>query len=214
MNYPLGATGYAHATMLTMPPGTKVLSHWHDDREAVFYCVAGEGLFVLDDVERRAMPGHAMLQPLHAAHSFVATGDAPFHFVDFALLTGSGPPRRAEECFVHADEITTVPTAYGEDRPLFSDYGNPAIQFVGERRLDRPMTHNDIPSGTEQILLVLHGTGELDLLDETISLRSGSIMYLIEGIRFRIEGRMRLLGTSSRPGRIREPPYFAEARRR
>ena len=43
VQYPIGASGYIHGTLLLMPPGTKVLSHWHDDREAMFVCVSGTG---------------------------------------------------------------------------------------------------------------------------------------------------------------------------
>jgi len=102
VNYPIGAAGFAHATLLTMPPETKVLSHWHDDREAVFYCVRGEGLFVLDDVERTATPGTAMLQPVHAIHGFLAGGEE-FHFLDFALLSDVAVLRAGSILYLIAD---------------------------------------------------------------------------------------------------------------
>ena len=211
--YPIGASGFAHATLLTMPAGTKVLSHWHDDREAVFYCLRGEGLFVLDETERRATPGTAMLQPVNAVHGFVA-GDAEFHFLDFALFTDRAVDRAVETCFSHVDELPAVDRPFGTETPLFREFANPAVTFVGERRIDGRLDENDVDAGTEQIVLVLDGEGELDLAGRRVPLRAGSVAYLIAGIPFAIEGRLRTVCSSSRPGRIPEPPLFDRLRSR
>jgi quercetin dioxygenase-like cupin family protein len=211
VNYPIGASGHVHATLLTMPPNTKVLSHWHDDREAVFYCIRGEGLFVLDDVERTATPGFAMLQPVHAVHGFLAGGDE-FHFLDFALLTETAVPRPTESCFVHVDERRSQPTRYGSETTLFHEVANPAIRFLGERRIEGTFTDADVEPGTEQIVMVLEGKGELDLLGRSVPLRQGSIAYLIADLPFAIDGRLRTIAASSVAGRIPEPPLFARLR--
>jgi quercetin dioxygenase-like cupin family protein len=196
-----------------MPPGTKVLSHWHDDREAVFYCVRGEGLFVLDDVERTATPGSAMLQPVRAIHGFRAGSDE-FHFLDFALFTDVAVVREAAECFTHVDQIGARRRPYGSEKPLFGEFANPAIRFVGERRVEGTFTGDDVEAGTEQILLVLEGDGELELLDQSARLRPGSILYLIADLPFAVTGRLRTIGASSVAGRIPEPPLFARLRER
>lgn len=209
--YPIGASGYAHATLLTMPPGTKVLSHWHDDREAVFYCLKGEGLFLLDEVEHAASPGTAMLQPLHSIHGFVA-GSNDFHFLDFALFTTHGVERAPADCFSRVDEVAPQARRYGTDRPLFTDFANPAIRFVGERAIDGAFTDADVDAGTEQIVLVLEGEGELELLGRRAALRAGSVAYLVAGVPFAIEGAVRVVTSSSLAGRIPEPPYFNRLR--
>jgi quercetin dioxygenase-like cupin family protein len=211
--YPIGASGYAHATLLTMPPNTKVLSHWHDDREAVFYCLEGEGLFVLDDVERTATPGTAMLQPQNAVHGFVA-GEADFHFLDFALFTDVEVPRDPDACFVELADLTPVPTPYGDETPLFDTFASPHIHFVGERRIDGCFDESDVPGGTEQIVLVLEGEGELELLGQRVPLRRGSVMYLIVGLPFSVRGTLRTVASSSDAGRIPEPPLFDMLRSR
>jgi quercetin dioxygenase-like cupin family protein len=211
--YPIGASGYAHATLLTMPPGTKVLSHWHDDREAVFYCLQGEGLFVLDDVERAATPGTAMLQPLNAVHGFVA-GAADFHFLDFALFTDLSASRDPDACFVELADLRSVATRYGDETPLFDTFANPCIRFVGERRIDGRFDESDVHDGTEQIILVLEGAGELELLGQRVPLRPGSVMYLIAGLPFSVRGTLRTIGSSSDSGRIPEPPLFDALRSR
>lgn len=209
--YPIGAAGYAHATLLTMPPGTKVLSHWHDDREAVFYCLQGDGLFVLDDVEHEASAGTAMLQPLHAVHGFVA-GSSDFHFLDFALFTEHGVERAAADCFSKVESIAPHERSYGADVPLFPSFANPAIRFVGERHIDGTFTHADVDEGTEQIVLVLAGEGELELLGQRTPLRTGSVAYLIAGLPFAICGPVRVVTSSSLTGRIAEPPLFDRLR--
>lgn len=209
--YPIGAAGYAHATLLTIPPGTKVLSHWHDDREAVFYCLEGEGLFVLDDVERAASPGTAMLQPLHAIHGFVG-GSSDFHFLDFALFTTDAVKRAPADCFSQVELITPQQRHYGSDVPFFTDFANPAIRFVGERLIDGTFTDGDVDAGTEQIVLVLDGEGELELLGQRTPLRRGSIAYLIAGVPFAMRGSIRVVASSSLTGRIPEPPYFDRVR--
>jgi quercetin dioxygenase-like cupin family protein len=209
--YPIGAAGYAHATLLTMPPGTKVLSHWHDDREAVFYCLRGEGLFVLDDVEHAATAGSAMLQPLHAIHGFVA-GATDFQFLDFALFTSDGMERNAADCFARVEDVAPQQRAYGTDLPLFTSFANTAIRFVGERLIDGTFTDADVDAGTEQIVLVLDGEGELELLGRRTPLRTGSIAYLIARVPFAIHGTVRVVTSSSLTGRIAEPPFFDRLR--
>lgn len=211
--YPIGASGYAHATLLTMPAGTKVLSHWHDDREAVFYCVQGEGLFVLDETQRRAVPGTAMLQPVNAVHGFVA-GDGEFHFLDFALFTDAAVERRVDACFAEVGALRSEERRYGTETRFFASFANPAITFVGERRIDGRLDLSDIGPGTEQIVLVLDGEGELELAGARMPLRAGSVAYLIADLPFVIEGRLRTVSSCSRPGRIAEPPLFNRLRAR
>ncbi|MFL5953325.1 MAG: cupin domain-containing protein [Gaiellaceae bacterium] len=211
--YPIGASGYAHATLLTMPPGTKVLSHWHDDREAVFYCLRGEGLFVLDDVEHAATPGTAMLQPVNAVHGFVA-GATGFDFLDFALFADTGSSRDPGSCFAELANLVPLPTRYGDESPLFAGFANPAIRFVGERRIDGCFDQSDVHDGTEQIVLVLEGEGELELLGHRVPLRAGSVVYLIADLPFSIRGSLRTVASSSDAGRIPEPPLFDELRAR
>lgn len=211
--YPIGASGYAHATLLTMPAGTKVLSHWHDDREAVFYCLRGDGLFVLDETERHATPGTAMLQPVHAIHGFVAGRDE-FRFLDFALFTDTAVERPVDACFAQLEELAPVERRFGTETPLFPRFANPAISFVGERRIDGRLDESDVEPGTEQIVLVLDGEGELQLAGARAPLRAGSIVYLIADLPFAIEGRLRTVSASSRAGRIAEPPLFDRLRAR
>jgi quercetin dioxygenase-like cupin family protein len=213
VNYPIGAGGFAHATLLTMPPETKVLSHWHDDREAVFYCVRGEGLFVLDEVERTATPGTAMLQPVHAIHGFLA-GAEEFHFLDFALLSDVAVARETHACFTHVEEIAAQPRVYGSEKPLFAEFANPAIRFVGERHIDGTFTEQEVEAGTEQIVFVLDGEGELELLGRSVPLRAGNILYLIADLPFAVTGRLQTVCASSIAGRIPEPPLFARLRDR
>lgn len=205
--YQIGASGYVHATLLMMPPGTKALSHWHDDREAVFYCVEGQGTFVLDGVEQEAGPGTAMLQPLNAVHG-VAAGESEFHVLDFALFTETGVAREASTCFTNIADRPPVTKRYGEEKALFEDFANPHIRFVGERRIDGQFTEADVHPGTEQIVLILEGEGQLELLDHTIPLRAGSIMYLIANLPFHVSGHVRTVCASSDSGRIPEPPLF------
>jgi quercetin dioxygenase-like cupin family protein len=211
--YQVGASGYVHATLLMMPPGTKVLSHWHDDREAVFYCVQGQGTLILDDVEKEAGPGTAMLQPLNAVHG-VTGGQSEFHVLDFALFTETGVTREVSTCFTNIADRPAVATQYGQETALFDDFANPHIRFVGERHIDGQFTEADVPPGTEQIMLVLEGEGKLELLGQTMPLRVGSIMYLIANLPFRISGCVRTVGASSDPGRIPEPPLFDKLRSR
>lgn len=211
--YPIGASGYAHATLLTMPPGTKVLSHWHDDREAVFYCLQGDGIFVLDETERHASPGTAMLQPVHAIHGFVAGGDE-FRFLDFALFTDTAVERPVDACFAQVGDLTPIERPFGTETPLFPRFANPAISFVGERRIDGRLDESSVEPGTEQIVLVLDGDGELELAGTRVALRAGSIVYLIADLPFAIEGRLLTVSSSSRPGRIPEPPLFDRLRAR
>lgn len=194
-----------------MPPGTKVLSHWHDDREAVFYCVRGTGLFVLDELEQTATPGTAMLQPVGAVHGFLADDDE-FHFLDVALLTDTAVAREPRDCFTHVDEVPAVPRGYGSEQALFGGFANPAIRFVGERRIDGAFTDADVEAGTEQIVLVLAGEGQLELLGRFVPLREGSIVYLIADLPFVVRGYLRTICASSRAGRIPEPPLFSRLR--
>lgn len=220
VQYPIGASGYIHGTLLLMPPGTKVLSHWHDDREAMFVCVGGTGRFALDEVEREVRPGIAMLQPFRAVHGFQATGTEEFRFLDLALFTDRGADIAPEDCFVDVEEVTPEPTAYGERRPYFAPdvYGNPAVRWVGEYRL-RPggvLTDAHRPAGTETILLAIAGTGMLDLLGRRIPVTPGSVHYLIDGLPFSIENtgteQLRYITGSSAPGRYPEPPLFDRLR--
>jgi mannose-6-phosphate isomerase-like protein (cupin superfamily) len=220
VHYPIGASGYIHGTLLLMPPGTKVLSHWHDDREAMFVCVGGTGRFALDELEREVRPGIAMLQPFLAVHGFQATGDEEFRFLDLALFADHGADIAPENCFVDVEEVTPEPTGFGERRPYFppETYGNPAIRFVGEYRI-RPggvLTEADRPAGTETIMLAIGGTGELDLLGRRMPVTPGSVHYLIRDLPFTIRSTgpepLRYITGSSLPGRYLEPPLFDRLR--
>lgn len=220
VQYPIGACGYIHGTLLMMPPGTKVLSHWHDDREAMFVCVSGTGRFALDEVEREVRPGIAMLQPFLAVHGFQATGTEEFHFLDLALFAERGADIAPEDCFVDIEEVEPEPTGYGERRPYFppETYGNPKVAWVGEYRIapGRSMTEADRPEGTETIMLALSGMGTLTYLGRTVPITPGSVHYLIAGVPFAIENsgdeQLRYITGSSEPGRYLEPPLFARLR--
>ena len=217
-----GASGYTHGAVLTMPPGTKALTHWHPDRESIYYCIGGSGIFWLDTVERQVGVGDAMFIPLMSAHCAVNTGPEPLVFLDYALFSDIRSSIDPGACFSNIETVPAVETAFGQDRPLFpqSTYGNPAIRWVGELWVEpgRALTERDVEPGTEQILQVLEGEGALDLLGQRLALSPGSVQYLIDGLPFRIgntgRSRLRLLGTRSRPGRIPEPPLFEQVRRR
>jgi quercetin dioxygenase-like cupin family protein len=210
--YPIGATGYVHATLLMLAPGTKVLSHWHDDREAVFYCVAGSGSFVLDEVEHEATAGSAMHQTWQAVHGLAAVGSERFDVLDLALFTDHGKHRDPESCFTVLDPTGGEATDFGRRIPLVSQdvFASDAVRFVGELVLRDLFTEKHVERGTEQILLVLSGSGAIHLLDQRVPIRPGSILYLIDfpfGIK--PDDELRLVGASSRMGRISVPPLFA-----
>jgi len=216
--YPIGATGYAHATLLMMPAGTKVLSHWHDDREAVFLGLAGRGRFLLDGVERAAVAGTAMLQTRGAVHGFKAEGEERFDFLDVALLTDRGDHADAAGCFCEVGEVVDAETAYGSARALFAGrFANPAIRFVGERTVAPGAGYGaeTTPRGCEQIQLVTRGRGEVRLLGRTVELRAGSVLYAVDGLDFELragdEG-LGLVAAVSAMGRIPVPPWFAGLR--
>lgn len=217
-----GAVGYAHGIFLTLPAGTKILSHWHEDREAVFYCVSGAGTFVLDDREMRVGPGDAMFVPLTSVHGFVANQNSPFHFLDFALFSTHRSVAAIDDCFAAGVDLPGTPERYGRRRALFRQetYGNPAIKFVGEYVVNphADFSDRDVDPSSEQILLALDGVGQLEYLGESLPVSAGSIQYLIQGVPFRIENRgtaqLRLVGTSSQPGRYLEPALFQTLRNR
>jgi uncharacterized cupin superfamily protein len=39
------------------PAGGYVREHWHSRQEEILFCFEGEGLFIVDGVEHRAVPG-------------------------------------------------------------------------------------------------------------------------------------------------------------
>ena len=224
VQYPIGVSGFAHGTMLMMPKGSKVLSHWHDDREAIFYCVAGSGTFVLDGEHEPIGPGDVMFQPLMAIHGAAASSEEEFHFIDFALFapnegaTGRGAvrPVSREECFFRAANVPETGTKFGVRRDFAPRGGflNQAIRWIGEIWVGegQMLGPSDIDDRAEHISMVLSGTGRLRMLDTVVELRPGSVQYLIAGLAFTLENcgtePLRLVGVSSLPGRIPEPPYF------
>lgn len=210
-----GAEGYAHGIHLVLPSGTKILSHWHEDREAIFYCMRGHGYYFLDGEAREVFAGDVMFIPLMAVHG-VAGGDADLEILDFALFSDTRSTAAAEDCFAHALDRGVETTPFGVRRTFFPPeiYGNPAIKWVGvyELRTGEALGIRDVPIGTEQLIIVQEGYGTLQYLGSRLELRPGSIAYLIAGVDFVIRPlsgqNLVLVGTSSVPGRYPEPQLF------
>jgi quercetin dioxygenase-like cupin family protein len=210
-----GAEGYAHGIYLVLAPGRKILSHWHDDREAVFYCTSGQGYYLLEDQVREVGVGDAMFVPLMAVHGFIG-GSVDFEVLDFALFSEGRSNAAIEECFSQTSHLDAEETEFGYRRTFFPSgtYGNSAVKWVGsyELRARGTLEKRHVPIGTEQLVFVERGVGTLEYLGATLALRSGSIAYLIAEANFAIAAGpsedLHLVGTSSLPGRYPEPPFF------
>ncbi len=211
-----GICGYAHAAELYLPPGIKLLSHWHSDREAIFYCLSGEGIFLLDGIERRVGPGDGMFMPLGALHGGLNAGTAEFRFLDCALFTDQRSSIEVgDRCFANLDQATAETERGATVRNLFSPeiFGNKKIEWWGELWLEpgQEMSQKRYPEA-EQILYVLEGTGLLHLWDREVSLRPGSIAYIVAGASHAItntsDTRLRLVGSRSRIGRVPPCDYY------
>lgn len=215
-----GATGYAHALLLTVPPRTKVLSHWHTDREAIFVCTSGRGIFVLDDLEWEVLPGDALFLPLTHIHGIANPFDAPMEMLDFALFSDDESSTTLAECRSPASDAIWETTNYGRSRTYFRRqiYGNPAIQWVGELWVDpgQELDSSCFPTNTEKILLVAEGLGRLSYLGEQVVLEQGVAVHLVSGVAFSLtsddQQAMRLIGTASLAGRYVEPVVFSRLR--
>jgi quercetin dioxygenase-like cupin family protein len=211
-----GICGYAHAAELYLAPGTKLLSHWHQDREAIFYCLEGEGVFLLDGLERRVGPGDGMFIPLGAVHGGFNAGAREFRFLDCALFTDTRSPLEVGEgCFARIGSAPTT-TARGVTwKSLFprETFGNQAIVWWGEVWLEpgqrmQPDRYED----DEQIFYVLEGRGRLWLGPGEVELRPGSIVHILPDVVHALanagESPMRLVGSRSGIGRVLMPDYY------
>jgi quercetin dioxygenase-like cupin family protein len=216
--YPNGASGYAHATLLRMPPRTKVLTHWHDDREAIFYCKSGTGALLLDGDLFEAAPGSAMLQRRLQAHGVVA-GDETFEVLDIALFLATAEmTERADGRFVARDGYVEERTAYGRAATPFppAAFSNPAVTGFAELTVaaGRALTAADLDPESEHILFVLAGDGVLSYLGGEHPLREGHVAYLVAGTQFALAAASDVVAlcVSTLPGRIEEPPWFNRLR--
>lgn len=211
-----GICGYVHAAGLYLAPRAKLLPHWHQDREAIFYCLEGDGSFLLDGLERAVGPGDAMFIPLGALHGGRNRGGNEFRFLDCALFTGIRSPLPVgDACFARlADAPETSARGAVWKAPFARDtFGNTAILWWGEllvgpgRALER-----GIDAEAEQILYVLEGSGRLSLWDQEIEVRPGSIVYILPGVPHGVatmgEERLRMVGSRSRIGRVGMPEYY------
>lgn len=210
-----GICGYVHAAELYLPPGIKLLSHWHQDREAIFYCLSGEGLFLLDGIERHIGPGDGMFIPLGAVHGAVNTGDGEFRFLDCAFFTHRRSSiETGEDCFSNIDDTPSPGDGGALLKPLFRPeiYGNEKIKWWGEIRMNTGQMMENHYKDQELLFYILEGNGELNFFDRDISLRSGSIAYIIPDIPYRIgnsgKSPLRLICSRCQIGRVPVPPFF------
>lgn len=210
--------GYAHAAELYLPPGKRLISHWHHDREAIFYCLSGEGVFFLDGVERPVGPGDGMFMPLGALHGALNTGGSDLRFLDCALFTDRrSPVGVGEGCFANIERVESASERGAVTQALFrpETFGNPRVRWWGEVWLEPGQA---MSAGRyereEQILYVLEGRGVLRLWDQDVALRPGSIAYIIAGATHALTNvgnvRLRLAGSRSEIGRVPTPPYYQE----
>lgn len=208
--------GYAHAMELYLPVGKKLVSHWHPNRENVFYCLSGEGVFFLGGIERRVGPGDGMFIPLGALHGGINLGVVDLGFFDSILPTERPSPLPVgEACFANIERAPTTTERGATVKTLFprETYGNSKIEWWGEIRLE---PGQEIASGryegAEQILYVLEGHGLLHLWDKEVALRPGSIAYIVAGATHAVantgQERMRIVGSRSQIGRVPTPEYY------
>jgi hypothetical protein len=83
--------------------------HWHSRQEEVLSCFEAEGLFIVDDVEHRVVPGTTVFAGRWVRHRIVNTGKVDFKMTwtflppglhEFAAAIGRprpsrGPPTRS-----------------------------------------------------------------------------------------------------------------------
>ena len=217
-----GATGYAHALFMTIPPKTKVLSHWHTDREAIFVCLSGHGIFLLDDMEWHVAPGDALFVPLTHIHGIANVSGGTMEMLDLALFSEREGMSSLEECRSPGHSAQWDTRQFGVARAYFpaTFFGNDAIKWVGEVAVHAGMalSERDFPEGTEKVLFVLKGEAELDYLGERAPVEAGVAVHVVSGVAFTVinkgPGALRLNCSASLPGRYVEPKLFRDLQSR
>jgi mannose-6-phosphate isomerase-like protein (cupin superfamily) len=206
-----GVCGYCHAIELRVPPGRRILPHWHGDREAVYYCIGGRGRFWLDETIREVGPGDAMFQTLYALHGADNVGGEDLRFVDVAMFTETASPvPPGEACFTSLALAPATEHRGATLKTLFprETYGNQRVEWCGELQLAaRRRLERDCYPESEQILLALAGEGIVEVDGAEAPVRPGTVLYLPAGFPHSIRAKtaMRLFGARSRTGRMRRP---------
>ena len=103
---------------MTVPAKTKVLSHWHTDHEAIFVCVGGQGVFVLDDMEWSVSVGDALFIPLTHVHGIANPCAGTMELLDLALFSELESNASLDECRSPAREAQWERTKRCGTRPI------------------------------------------------------------------------------------------------
>jgi mannose-6-phosphate isomerase-like protein (cupin superfamily) len=88
-NLPVKNQSLAEATM---PPGSKVLRHYHRQTEEIYYILAGRGLMHLEGEEREVGPGDAIAILPGQVHGITTLGQT-----DLVLLAACSPGYELED---------------------------------------------------------------------------------------------------------------------
>jgi quercetin dioxygenase-like cupin family protein len=95
-------SNFASFGVQCIAPGGYVREHWHSRQEEILFCFEGEGLFIVDGVEHRAVPGTTVFAGRWVRHRIVNTGKVEFKMTWTFLPPGLhefaeaiGRPRRA-----------------------------------------------------------------------------------------------------------------------
>jgi quercetin dioxygenase-like cupin family protein len=209
---------YAQVIEVQVRAGQRILSHWHTDREAIFYCLSGRGRFLLDGLAREVGPGDAMFQPVHAVHGADNPDGVDLRFIE-VVLQAPEPSRvtTGEHCFTSVARATTSEHRGATLRSLFppSTFGSQKIDWCGELHLGegRSLAWYADPEN-EQTLLVLEGHGTAVLEDTTTDIRPGSILFIPAGFGHALTASrsLRLFGVQARAGREFVPELLRRGR--
>jgi quercetin dioxygenase-like cupin family protein len=202
----------AHAQLLDcyLPAGRRLLSHWHVDREALFYCLGGSGRFLLDEHARPVRPGDAMFQPLGAVHGADNPGGEHLRYVEVVMpVTRPSPLPAGERCFTSLAASAAVEARGATWRPLFppGTYGQ-QVDWIGELQLAAGRSLETLADpDAELTLLVLEGEGAAQIEGVELPIRAGSILYLPAGFEHGLSARagLRLFGVRASAGRAFVP---------
>ena len=143
-------------------------------------------------------------------------GGSDLRFLVCAVFTDQRSPIEVgEACFANIERAPVTVERGVTVKTLFPPeyFGNQKIEWWGELWLEPGKEMASVRyKEAEQILYVLEGQGVLYLWDKEITLRPGSIAYIVARATHAIvntgNGRLRLVGSRSQIGRMPMPAYY------
>ena len=98
------SSNFSSMGVQVIAPGGYVREHWHSKHEEILFCFEGEGIFVVDGVEHKAVPGTTVFAGRWVKHKIINTGPGDFKMTWTYLPPGLhefaeaiGRPRTAGE---------------------------------------------------------------------------------------------------------------------